>query len=282
MKRPQTLAKLTLASAASLLALGVGAAHATLIGHWDFEEGSGQTVFDESGSATNHDGTRGVDSGSASDDPAWETTGLPNVPSGTSAKLGFDGSDDWVNVPDNDEQSLLSSSGDTGTIALWFFADNEDQSDSPLFAKNGEYNFRLREEGTDMQLRFDLFGENSNTNNSGPGTAISKGTWHHAAVTWTAGTGGTLYLNGSEYHSYTSTDLSPNGTAPVAIGARAGGSPTAVIDSASFPGDLDDVRLYDEVLTASEVNSLAVVPEPGTYALVFGVAGLFLAVVRRR
>jgi hypothetical protein len=58
-----------------------------LIGHWTFNEGSGQTVADASPS--NNDGTRGLTSSPESGDPTWACSGTA---------LDFDGSDDEVKL----------------------------------------------------------------------------------------------------------------------------------------------------------------------------------------
>lgn len=43
--------------------------HANLEGYWRFDNGSGQTVDDQT--SNNNDGVRGNGSGSASNDPTW-------------------------------------------------------------------------------------------------------------------------------------------------------------------------------------------------------------------
>jgi hypothetical protein len=49
-----------------------------------------------------------------------------------------------------------------------------------------------------------------------------------------------------------------------------------------YHGILDDVRIYNNTLSASEVANLAGVPEPGS-ALLAGIAGLFgMSQFRRR
>jgi hypothetical protein len=62
---------------------------AALIGHWNFDEGSGQTAADSSGSG--NDGTLGITAGVDNEDPTWESVSCGYA-------LTFDGSDDEVDL----------------------------------------------------------------------------------------------------------------------------------------------------------------------------------------
>jgi hypothetical protein len=233
-----------------------GQAQAGLIGHWKLDDGSGTTAADEIDSPS-QDGT-------LFGDPTWVTTGLPSVPSGTTAALDFDGDGDTVSIADAAQWSVLES-GDTATIAFWFYA--RSAGDTHGFTKDAEYGLRFRVEEGDLKMRFDLFGDNSGT-----GDAISLNEWHHAAVTFTAGTGGTLYLDGEVYKTYSSTETSNNTSNELHIGSRDGGE-------GFFDGLIDDVRLYDEVLDADDVKAL--VPEPATMAIL-ALGGIGVLLRRRR
>jgi hypothetical protein len=252
-----------------------GSAQAALIGHWDLEAGTGTTASDVSGSATTHDGTLTGDPTL----PAWETTGLAPVPSGTTAKLSFtEGTNERVEVTDNDELSL-NESGDTATIALWFNADTgADNNAGMLVSKNQEYAFRLLDDGSTVKLRMDLFGSNSG---AGDVAGIAEGEWHHAAATWTGGGDGTLYLDGEVYDTWTGGAPSANDGSTFALGNRVGiASGAAAEEQNVFAGDIDDVRLYDEELSQSQIQTLGV-PEPASLALM-GLGGLMLVGGRRR
>jgi hypothetical protein len=76
-----------------------------LVAHYSLDEATGQYIFDKSGN--NHDGTRGANDNSSTDDPSWESS--------TNCKfnscLTFDGSADYVNV--GDIQSTIKS------ISFW-------------------------------------------------------------------------------------------------------------------------------------------------------------------
>lgn len=145
------------------------------------------------------------------------------------------------------------------------------------------------------EFRFDYFEFISQGSSGGPGFYIGKdttngfrvtdswispgipmvaaGAWHHIALTVDAVAGASfLYVNGAAV-----------GGVPFALATTTGGTNTRlgsqfVPYAEFFPGDLDEVRIYDGTLTGEEVRSLAV-PAPGTLA---AVGTLALAGARRR
>ncbi|MDA7917974.1 LamG domain-containing protein, partial [bacterium] len=114
------------------------------------------------------------------------------------------------------------------------------------------------------------------------GTAIPTGQWVHIAATPTS-TGINFYLNGvltgtNANGSDNNTGLGNNGVADVyGIGRSYGNA-----QDQFFPGLIDEIRVYDTVLTQSEIANLATaVPEPSA-GLLIGLAGLAAAMRRRR
>jgi uncharacterized repeat protein (TIGR03806 family) len=91
-----------------------------------------------------------------------------------------------------------------------------------------------------------------NPNTSLASTAsISDGQWHHVAVTRTSSTGlMSVYIDGVQ--SGTTNGPTAGRTAPTAI--RIGG---ILSGGGFFPGTIDDVRIYNTVLSAAEINALA-------------------------
>lgn len=88
-------------------------------------------------------------------------------------------------------------------------------------------------------------------------TTIQPGTWYHATFTYDAdgGTGGTtglqsIYLDGALQSS--TDNIGPNdATTNLIIGARNNGANTP------FLGQLDDVAIWDSVVTAADINAIA-------------------------
>ncbi|OUV13586.1 MAG: hypothetical protein CBC46_06780 [Verrucomicrobiaceae bacterium TMED86] len=111
------------------------------------------------------------------------------------------------------------------------------------------------------------------------GTTLTEvGVWHHVAWTNTAGDGlQTIYVDGVSVAT---------GGGGGAFGAYGGNGVEALLvgtsrNKGSFKGDLDDVRVYDETLSAAQIEALATVaiPEP-TSGILLSLASL--ALLRRR
>lgn len=106
--------------------------------------------------------------------------------------------------------------------------------------------------------------------------ATESGVWHHVAWTNTASGLQTIFVDGvsvasggdGAFGAYT------NNTAEILLvgTSRNGGS---------FNGAIDDVRVYNNVLSQSEISAWASIPEPSGFAL-FGLAGFALMFRRRR
>jgi hypothetical protein len=170
-------------------------------------------------------------------------------------KRGQAGSFNGTNAYVNCGSSAGLAVGAGYTVAAWFNCTNTaDASKSQiiygqwstgsvvgrLHVFNGSLRFQLR-----TSAGADVFGGATSDLN----TAVSSNIWYHAVATWT-GTAGTLYLNRSSVATETTgskTILTPS--ANWFIGRKD--------DSASHYGGLiDDVRIYNHALTASEVLAL--------------------------
>ena len=85
----------------------------------------------------------------------------------------------------------------------------------------------------------------------GVATAFSVDVWHHAvAVTDTTNTEVILYLDGVEVDRDSYTGALINRDGPLYVGGNLDGN------GVYFPGDLDDLRIYDRALSAEEVQRL--------------------------
>ena len=113
--------------------------------------------------------------------------------------------------------------------------------------------------------------------NSGAAPATEVGVWHHVAWTNTAGSNvQSIFVDGA---------LAVSGGGDNAGAYTANAVEALLVGSSrnkgSFNGDLDDVRVYDEVLSAAQIADLATVaiPEP-TSGILLSLASL--ALLRRR
>jgi hypothetical protein len=108
------------------------------------------------------------------------------------------------------------------------------------------------------------------------GPKIQAGTWHTLGVT-NSGDSVTLYLDGIAVGAG-SMSINTAANTDFYIGRL----PGALGDTRQLDGLVDEVRVYDTALTASEMRALATIPEPASLVLMgLGIAGL-AALTRRR
>jgi len=195
----------------------VSNASAELVGYWRFDGGSGTVAADSSGN--NNDGT-------FQGSPQW-------VPGRIETALEFDG-DDWVDCGD------ILDITDTLTIACWVNPAGLD-GDNGWVARWDNYAFK----SSGTSLRFTTPGVRDYTANN---TTLVVGEWQHVAVTFVPNQaeGGVIcYVNGVEGQRSDSTGYGP-GSGPFAIGNNRW--------SQFYEGMIDDVRVYDHILTEAEIQ----------------------------
>lgn len=192
-----------------------------LVGYWTFNEGNGSTAYDASGNGNN--GTLSLAA------PTW-TTG--KVGSGA---LSFNGSNNSVNGP------TISSVAQNGpaTIAGWF-----------------NFNTFAVARGVYIPLHTQLYQHPANdllylygggADFFDVSSVLTTGAWHFIALTYN-GTHETdvLYVDGIRF----SVNIqSPNIN-------NAALSPFIVSPFQYFPGLIDDVRIYNRVLSADEIAAI--------------------------
>ncbi|MFA6039459.1 MAG: LamG-like jellyroll fold domain-containing protein [Candidatus Peribacteraceae bacterium] len=203
-----------------------------LVGYWPFHEGQGTTAVDGSGQGNN--GTLNGTTG-ANNRPQW-TTGQVGM------ALDFDGTDDYVNVPDT---NVLDIAGDL-TVCAWLYPRTMTVSAHPLQKYGGSTaaNFRLYRTAAGSTYfyatRGGVWGSISSS------YTVAASTWSHICLSYEATRGGQLYVNG------------------IARGSRAGGGALTTTSSALriggntyYNGLIDEVRIYNRALSAEEVAALA-------------------------
>ncbi|MGH1404827.1 MAG: LamG domain-containing protein [Alphaproteobacteria bacterium] len=216
-----------------------------LVGHWTLDETSGASIADSAGSNT------GTWTDGVNNDVAEETTTGQN-----GAALTFDGTDDEIIIPH------FALSGTSGlTIASWVYLDNA-VTDPRIISKNDT----AFNSGHDWALFMDDSGGNERlttrlrtSGNSAAHRFISSynlplDEWHHVAVTYNETTALiSMYVDGVFHSSQTHPDGGPidagNTGRNIAIGnSGAGGR--------FWDGMLDDIRVYERPLSASEISKL--------------------------
>ena len=199
---------------------------AGLVGAWGFDEASGPQAADASGR-----GNHGTISG-ATRAAAGRFGGA----------LGFDGTNDWVTVPDQASLDLTTGM----TLEAWV---------NPA-ALGGAWRTALLKEngGTLAYALYAHDGARGPAGHVNPGadtgvgaaSALPVNAWSHVAVTYDATTM-RVYVNGAQVATRAVSGALQNGSGPLRIGGN------AVWGGEFFSGSLDEVRVYNRALTAAEV-----------------------------
>ncbi len=221
-----------------VLVLGlISSASAELIGHWGFDDVSGDVVFDISGNG--NDGT---------------IHGAQSVPGVGGSALEFDGVDDYVETPITDVPV-------DGTVAAWVNTTLGDVRQAVFSSHNNE-EFRLQLNylpGTGGPSR-GFLGLNvlygTLTASSDIGSEMYDGSWHHAAFVWEGASPGTIraYWDGQDkpvtYGSQNAWEGNYNRSAVHVIGREDLNN-----NNYFFAGQIDDVRMYDHALSEIEIQA---------------------------
>ncbi len=205
--------------------------YADLIGHWRLDETSGLTAFDSSSS-----GYHGALAGT----PTWQPE------EGIGGAIRFDEGLDRVILP-------AINVGTNFTLMAWVKPEDGAQAWARVLTSRYQDGFYL---GTRNDTGTWMFIVNNNWSLSG-GEAVS-GQWQHIAGTFASSDGvngtATLYVNGTAVGSATMTVPSVPDQI-ITIGLEADNT-----TDGSMLGLVDDVRLYDEALSADEIASMMLSP----------------------
>ena len=185
--------------------------------------------------------------------PTFEKFGSTLVPPGNA--LSFDGTDDYVEIPDNDV--VFERSGGF-TLEAWIKPTNLNNTSQHIAGINNSYRILI---DTDNQLQLGTFDGSTFTNATSPTALLTQGVNTHVAATFD-GTDGRLYVNGVEVHFESGVSVPQNLTDPFFIGG---------LDfTGFFFGEIDEVRLWDNARNELEIRSTLGVTlignEPGLVA----------------
>lgn len=207
--------------------------------YYDFEEGAGGTVNDDS--VNGHDGTIIGN--------VTFTAGAPIGPTPGSGGRFSVGGAGHVAAPSLDWPSLIHGDGSGGagngdyTLACWLNPTaNSIGGDHFIWGQGNQgVHHGLRGSGT---LHFAHWGADFNAT-----MILTAGEWVHALWTYDAATDlATMYLNGMQDGQM--NERAPNGGGTFILGGRNGGTQ-------NFEGDLDDVAVWTVVLGNQDILDLA-------------------------
>jgi hypothetical protein len=206
---------------------------------YDFNEGTGTSITDKSGNANT--GT-------------WNGTGSHWSPGHSGFGGNFNGTNDYVSVPDPGANSALDFAGGSSiTIEAWVNLSSATPRATILAKGSGDVdNYAIRNNGGG-QLEF-WYRNSGNTayhewrSTSSP---LIANQWTHLAVTFTYGTGSSIkfYLNGTSVSGLWATG--DGSAAPLQDNNSLiiGG-----LDSAQYiTGKIDDVKIYNYARSATEI-----------------------------
>jgi hypothetical protein len=211
-----------------------------LVHHWKFDEGMGMLTADSSGK-----GNTGTLSGNGL--PTW-VPGVPTVAGNTFA-LSFDGVDDFVQVRD----PLAPILGGTASLSCWFKTTQAGANNS--FDAPGITGVEQSGGANDIFWGF-LDANGFLGFRPGSGTtvksaaAVNNGAWHHVVMTRDKVSGHIQIFIDGKLDKAADTLTGDKSTAFNALGR--------ITDSSRpyFKGQLDDLRVWDRVISAAEVSAL--------------------------
>jgi fibronectin type 3 domain-containing protein len=198
-----------------------------------FDEASGTTAADATGSGWN---------GMLVNGPQWAAGSSGNA-------VDVDGTNDYVALP-----AGVVSSADTATITAWVYLDAVSNWMRIFDFGSGTstYMFITPKNGANGKIRFAIKYNGSSEQIIDGTSALAAGGWHHVAVTLNGATG-TLYVDGVNVGSNSAMTLKPSNLGSTTqnwIGRSQYNDPY-------LNGRVDDFRIYNKALTASEIAALA-------------------------
>ena len=161
--------------------------------------------------------------------------------------LHFDGEDDVVSTASN--ISALNITGNI-TIEAWIkISRNTDQYARIIGrgdATHRTYGLWIGNPANQNRILWQIYGDGTPLNLMSA-TTLSLNTWYHIAVIRSTGGDAKMYINGVLDNSSTGNTVTPHSTTfPTKIGYGDA--------NVYFPGTIDDVRIWNVVRTATEIN----------------------------
>ena len=208
------------------LVVGLAPARAGLIHHWRLDENI------DAGVIVAADAVGGLDGA---------IQGTTSVPGKSGNAFNFDGADDEVSI-----DGFVPPP--QGTIIFWINPALA-KSKERILGAGGDYEVWLRGNG---ELKNELFDGGSSTTGTGAG-ALNANEWNHVAATYDSGsTNVEIYLDGELQITGTAEVPSTPTETTLVLGHRGGAAA-----GEHYGGLLDDVRIYDHVLSEIEISTLA-------------------------
>jgi hypothetical protein len=202
-----------------------------LAGYWKFDENTGATATDSSGNNNTGTLTAGA---------TW-ATGQSN------SATSLDGVDDYVQMGARSSLTMTA----TATFSAWIYPTGPGSLATYggiILCKEGEYEIAR---GTDGSIMWAFANTNPGWAWINTGYVAPLNQWTHVSVTYDNGVIKT-YINGTLTHTYSGSG-SIGDTLTSQNDFRVGGRQAT---SQNFQGRIDEVRVYNRALSATEVATL--------------------------
>ena len=202
-----------------------------LLGWWKLDEGTGTTVVDWSGHG-NH--------GTLQGDPEW-------VEGYDGGALEFTGSSTYVDCGNAEALNI-----DVFSVSFWCNIPNT-QGHNHMVSRGGHesasaVNWGVMMHGNEQRILFESFND---TTWPGIRADTTLGDWHHVVATYDGDTM-QLYHDGILAETTSGAGMLLDQSRPFLIGARS----DAGSAGAFFSGSIDDVRIYNKVVTEDEIDKI--------------------------
>jgi hypothetical protein len=213
-----------------------------LVMFWRFEEGSGITAVDSSGMGRNgsYIGDFGI--------PTTSTDLPPLLYPNTRSRIFARSSRHAVQMQGS--ASGVQPANDL-TASLWYHATRTDTGGSELVSGSNGYTLRLRPNGVELSKRT---GEGVYVQCLAATPSFLDGRWHHVAGVLNRAAGVKVYFDGVEVCSMNARGdvIYPAQGEGFFVGRHGAGE-----EQWDFDGAIDEVRIYNRPLSATEVSVLA-------------------------
>ena len=209
-----------------------------LVGYWPMDEGGSGPATDFSGFSNNP----GVWGGTATGTNGYYSAGKIGSWAGA-----FDGTTTYIGIPAI-SSTTIGQNGSNITVMAWVFRTGPLNTLAPIIEQGGLRAFRFIISGYRV-----CFGDDSVTNNfyCSSNTISNLSSWYFIAASYD-GSFYHVFINGSEVAINQSVgSYGPWATTQLNIGYR-----PYTVSVSPWNGLIDDVRVYDRMLTASEIQQI--------------------------
>lgn len=221
------------------------------IGWWKFDECQGDIAYDSSGNGNNGSINIGASSTQTTTGTCTDGSSASAWYNGASGKwnssLSFDGEDDYVKIVDNEDVDITDSISTSSWVKF------STLGNSYILAKrdNTEQQYAVYYQNSTNLLAFYTWGANSAVSGS---FSPQTDRWYHIVSTYNSSTGtGDIYVDGKAITTDNTADPITAANSDLFIAGRGDGSGGITYE---LNGQVDDVRIYNYVLTDKQVKTL--------------------------